>query len=45
MQEYRDVAGVDEGMTGTSTRFAFKVLSESFNYDTLEVAADPVHLM
>ncbi len=45
MQEYRDVAGVDEGMIGTSTRFAFKVLSESFNYDTLEVAADPVHLM
>jgi len=45
MQEYRDVAGVDEGMTGVSTRFAFKVLSETFNYDTEEVAADPVHLM
>lgn len=45
VQEYRDVAGVDEGMNGISTRFAFKVLSETFNYDTLEVAADPVHLM
>ncbi len=44
-QEYRDAAGVDEGMQGTSTRFAFKVLSETFNYDTDEVGADPVHLM
>ena len=34
-----------KGMTGVSTRFAFKVLSETFNYDTNEVAADPVHLM
>jgi serine protein kinase len=32
-------------MDGTSTRFAYKVLSETFNYDTHEVAADPVHLM
>lgn len=45
VQEYRDVAGVDEGMNGTSTRFAFKVLSKTFNFDTDEVAADPVHLM
>ncbi|HAD25465.1 MAG TPA: PrkA family serine protein kinase [Alphaproteobacteria bacterium] len=45
VQEYRDVAGVDEGMNGVSTRFAFKVLSETFNYDTDEIAADPVHLM
>lgn len=45
VQEYREEAGVDEGMTGVSTRFAFKVLSETFNYDTEEVAADPVHLM
>jgi serine protein kinase len=45
MQEYRDAAGVDEGMTGVSTRFAYKVLSETFNYDVTEVAADPVHLM
>ncbi len=41
LQEYRDTAGVDEGMTGISTRFAFKVLSETFNHDTEEVAADP----
>ncbi|WP_366655540.1 PrkA family serine protein kinase [Fodinicurvata sp. EGI_FJ10296] len=45
VQEYRDVAGVDEGMDGISTRFAFKVLSTTFNYDSTEVAADPVHLM
>ncbi len=45
MQEYRDAAGVDEGMEGISTRFAFKVLSQAFNYDTSEVSADPVHLM
>ena len=44
-QEYRDAAGVDEGMDGISTRFAFKVLSSTFNFDTQEVAADPVHLM
>jgi serine protein kinase len=43
--EYREAAGVDEGMTGLSTRFAFKVLAATFNHDTIEVAADPVHLM
>jgi serine protein kinase len=45
MQEYRDAAGVDEGMEGISTRFAFKVLAATFNHDANEVAADPVHLM
>ena len=45
MQEYRDAAGVDEGMDGVSTRFAFKVLSATFNHDPTEIAADPVHLM
>src|SRR6266702_3095886 len=44
-QEYRDSAGVDEGMDGISTRFAFKVLSGTFNFDTQEIAADPVHMM
>ena len=44
-QEYRDYAGVDEGMNGLSTRFAFKVLSRVFNFDHREVAANPVHLM
>ncbi len=43
--EYRDTAGVNEGMTGMSTRFAYKVLSETFNFDNEEIAADPVHLM
>ena len=45
MQEYRDTAGVDEGMDGVSTRFAFKILAATFNHDTAEVVADPVHLM
>jgi len=45
MQEYRDYAGVDEGMTGISTRFAFKILSQVFNFDHSEVAANPVHLL
>ncbi|CAH1537172.1 protein kinase YeaG [Vibrio jasicida] len=43
-QEYRDFAGVDEGMNGLSTRFAFKILSRVFNFDQTEVAANPVHL-
>ncbi|MEJ1969197.1 MAG: PrkA family serine protein kinase [Rhizomicrobium sp.] len=45
LQEYKDMAGVDEGMTGISTRFAYKTLSETFNYDVTEIAADPVHMM
>ena len=44
-QEYRDVAGVNEGMDGLSTRFAFKILSKVFNFDSAEIAANPVHLM
>jgi serine protein kinase len=44
-QEYKDEAGVNEGMTGTSTRFAYKILSHTFNYDGTEIAANPVHLM
>ena len=43
-QEYRDYAGVDEGMLGLSTRFAFKILSRVFNFDHTEIAANPVHL-
>jgi serine protein kinase len=45
IQEYHDTAGVDEGMDGLSTRFAFKILSKVFNFDASEVAANPVHLM
>jgi len=44
-QEYRDFAGVDEGMTGISTRFSFKILSKVFNFDHSEIAANPVHLL
>lgn len=43
-QEYRDYAGVTEGMSGLSTRFAFKILSKVFNFDQSEIAANPVHL-
>jgi serine protein kinase len=44
-QEYADYAGVDEGMNGLSTRFAYKILSKVFNFDNSEVAANPVHLL
>ena len=44
LQEYKDDAGVTEGMNGISTRFAFKVLSKVFNHDSDELAANPVHL-
>lgn len=42
--EYRSYAGVDEGMSGISTRFAFKTLNKTFNFDSVNVEADPVHL-
>jgi serine protein kinase len=29
-QEYRDYSGTDEGMSGISTRFAYKILSTVF---------------
>lgn len=45
LEEYKDTAGVDEGMDGSSTRFAFKILSKVFNYDSEEIAANPIHLM
>ena len=45
LQEYKDAAGQDEGMDGVSTRFAFKVLASTFNFDPTEISADPVHLM
>lgn len=43
--EYKNYAGIDEGMTGMSTRFAYKVLSKTFNYGKEEISADPVKLM
>ena len=45
LQEYKDAAGQDEGMDGVSTRFAFKVLASTYNFDPTEIGADPVHLM
>lgn len=45
IREYRDAAGVDEGMTGMSTRFAFKIISKTFNADPEEVAADPLQML
>src|ERR1700753_1870174 len=45
LQEYKDTAGVEEGMDGASTRFAFKLLAATFNHDTTEIAAHPAHLM
>ena len=49
IKEYKDQAGLDEGMTGMSTRFAFKTLSETFNYNAAgtndEPEADPIKLM
>lgn len=43
--EYREAAGLDEGMDGWSTRTAFKILAKVFNFDSEEVAANPIHLM
>ncbi len=45
IQEYRDDAGINEGMTGIFTRFAFKILLKVFNFDNEELAANPVHLL
>jgi serine protein kinase len=45
LEEYRDAAGVNEGMDGSSTRFAYKILSKVYNFDPEEVAANPIHLM
>lgn len=45
LEEYKDDAGVREGMDGSSTRFAYKILSKVFNFDPVEIAANPIHLM
>lgn len=47
IHEYRQAAGVNEGMEGSSTRFAFKILSKVFNFDSEEKqpAANPIYLM
>jgi serine protein kinase len=43
--EYREMAGHDEGMSGFSTRYAFKLISKAFNRDPSEESADPVTLL
>jgi serine protein kinase len=43
--EYREMSGVEEGMSGFSTRYAFKLISKAFNRDPAEVSADPVTLL
>lgn len=44
-EEYKDAAGIDEGMTGMSTRFGFKILSQTFNLRPEEIQANPIDLM
>jgi serine protein kinase len=44
-QEYKDAASADEGFSGISTRLAYKILAEVYNFDHEEIAADPVHLI
>jgi serine protein kinase len=45
ISEYREYASSNEGMSGMSTREAFKVLSKVHNFDADEVGANPVHLL
>lgn len=45
LQEYKDGASLNEGFFGISTRLAYKILAEVFNFDPNEIAADPVHLL
>lgn len=44
VDEYKEAAGKDEGMNGLSTRFAFKILSQTFNSRPEEVQANPIDL-
>lgn len=44
-QEYKDGSTANEGFFGVSTRLAYKILAEVFNFDSQEIAADPVHLL
>jgi serine protein kinase len=45
LEEYKDAGGVDEGMTGLSTRFGFKIISQTFNLRPEEIQANPIDLM
>lgn len=42
--EYKDAATKFEGFYGLSTRLAYKILAQVFNFDPQEIAANPVHL-
>lgn len=44
-QEYKDSSTANEGFFGFSTRLAYKILAEVYNFDSDEIAADPVHLL
>jgi len=44
-QEYKDGSTSNEGFFGVSTRLAYKILAEVYNFDIEEIAADPVHLL
>lgn len=44
-QEYKDLSTSNEGFFGLSTRAAYKILAETYNFDMEEIAADPVHLL
>lgn len=43
--EYKEEASLKEGFSGMSTRLASKLLSRVFNYDSTEIAANPVHML
>lgn len=43
--EYREFAGNDEGMSGLSTRHAYKLIAKAFDRDPTEISADPVTLL
>jgi serine protein kinase len=45
LEEYRAAAGIDEGMSGMSTRFAFKILSAVYDLRPEERQANPIDLM
>jgi len=45
IHEYRDAAGVNEGMSGFDMRLAFEVLAKTYNHNPEEVAANPVDLL
>lgn len=45
LEEYKTAAGITEGMSGASTRFAFKILSAVYDLRPEEQQANPIDLM